>query len=106
MLVGHVERMEGVRLTTNAGVLRVEGRRRRGRPRLRWEDCLKRDLAGVGAEWRMRARDRGEWRMRARDSGEWRMRARDRGEWRMRARDRGEWRMRARDGGVENESEG
>ena len=30
-----------------ADVLRVEGRRRR-RPRLRWEDCLERDLAGVG----------------------------------------------------------
>ena len=33
-----------------------EGRRR---PILRWEDRVKRDLAGVGGEWRMRARDRG-----------------------------------------------
>ena len=47
---GHVERMEGVRLTTRTDALRVEGRRRRGRPRLRWEDCVKRDLVGVGGE--------------------------------------------------------
>ena len=59
---GHVERMEGVRLTKRADALGVEGRRRRGRPRLRWEDCVKRDLVGVGGEWSTRARDRGEWR--------------------------------------------
>ena len=47
------------RLTKRADGLRVESRRRRGRPRLRWEDCVKIDLAGVGGEWRMRARDRG-----------------------------------------------
>ena len=55
---GHVERMEGVRLTKRADAIRVEGRRRRGRPRLRWEDCMKRDLAGVGGE----DEERGEWR--------------------------------------------
>ena len=77
-----MKRLEGVRLTKRADALGVEGRRRR--PRVRWEDCVKKDLVGVGAEWSMRARDRGEWRMRARDRGEWRMRARDRGEWRMR----------------------
>ena len=80
---GHVERRGTV-------AFRVDGRRRSGRPRLRWEDCVKRDLAGVGGEWRRRARDRGEWRRRARDRGEWRTRARDRGEWRTRVRD-GEW---------------
>ena len=42
---GHVETMEGVRLTRRADALRVEGRRRRGIPRLRWEDCVKTDLA-------------------------------------------------------------
>ena len=59
---GHVERMEGVRLTKREGALGVEGRRIKGRPRLRWEDCVKRDLEGVGGEWRTRARGRGEWR--------------------------------------------
>ena len=54
-----MERMKKVDL------LGVEGRRRRGR--LRWEDCVKRDLVGVGGEWRKRARDRGEWRKRVRD---------------------------------------
>ena len=45
---GYVERMEGVRLTKRADALGVEGRRRR--LRLRWEDCVKRDLVGVENE--------------------------------------------------------
>ena len=49
-----MERMEGVRLTKRADELGLE-RRRRGR--LRREDCVKRDLVGVGGEWRTRARD-------------------------------------------------
>ena len=46
-------------LMNRVDALRVEGRRRRGRPRLKWEDCVKRDLAGVGGKWRMGARDGG-----------------------------------------------
>ena len=50
---------ERERLGKRAGALRVEGGRGRGRPGLRWEECEKRYLAGVGGEGRMRARDRG-----------------------------------------------
>ena len=42
--------MKGERLTKRADALRVEGRRRRGRPRLRWEDCMKKDVRGVKNE--------------------------------------------------------
>ena len=53
---GHVGRMEGERLTKEADELRVEGKRRRGRPRLRWEDCVKRYFVGVGGASRTRDR--------------------------------------------------
>ena len=48
-----MERMEGVRLMKGVDELKVEGRRRRGT--LKWEDCVMRDLGGVGGECRMRA---------------------------------------------------
>ena len=38
---GHIERMADDRLLKSAAELREQGRRRRGRPRLRWEDCVK-----------------------------------------------------------------
>ena len=43
---GHVERMADERLPKRAAELREreQGRRRRGRPTLRWEDCVKRDV--------------------------------------------------------------
>ena len=37
---GHVERMADDRLPKRAAELREQGRRRRERPTLRWEDCL------------------------------------------------------------------
>ena len=44
---GHVKQMEGGRVTKRADTLRV-CRNRRRRPRLRWENCVKRDLVEVG----------------------------------------------------------
>ena len=48
--------MEGERLTNKVEALRVEDRWRRERPRPKWEDSVKRYLAEVGGEWRMRDR--------------------------------------------------
>ena len=49
---------------TCAAELREHGRRRRGRPRLRWEDCVKRDVKKTGEEgdWKKKTGDRGGWR--------------------------------------------
>ena len=47
---GHVEIMADDRLPKRAAELRDEGRRRRGRPRLRWEDCVQRDVKKAGEE--------------------------------------------------------
>ena len=47
---GHVERMAVNILPKRAAELREEGRRSRGRPRLRWEDCGKGDVKKTGEE--------------------------------------------------------
>ena len=59
---GHVEMMADDRLPKRA--LREQGRRRRGTPMLRWEDCVKRDVSKAGEEedWKMKTRDRGVWK--------------------------------------------
>ena len=61
---GHVERMADDRLLKRAAELREQGRRRRGRPRLRWEDCVKRDVKKAGEEedWKKKTRDREGWK--------------------------------------------
>ena len=61
---GHVERMADDRLPKIAAALREQGRRRRGRPRLRWEDCVKRDVRRAGEEedWKKKKRDKGRWK--------------------------------------------
>ena len=62
-LAGHVERMAVDRLPKRAAGLREQGRRRRGMPRLRLEDCVKRDVRKAGEEedWKKKTRDRGGW---------------------------------------------
>ena len=47
---GHVERTADDRLPKRDSELREQGRRRRGRPRLRWEVCVKRDARKAGEE--------------------------------------------------------
>ena len=59
-----VERMADDRLPRGAAELRERGRRIRGRPRLRWEDCVKRDVRKAGEEedWKKKTRYRGWWK--------------------------------------------
>ena len=63
---GIVERMADDKLPKRAAelCLREQGRRRRGRPRLRWEDCVKRDVKKTGEEgdWKKKTGDRGGWK--------------------------------------------
>ena len=58
---GHVERMADERLPKRVVELHEQGRRRRGRPRLRWEDCVKIDVKKTGEEgdWKKKTGDRG-----------------------------------------------
>ena len=63
---GHVLRMGEDRLSKRAWKAEEGGRRRTGRPKLRWKDCVKRDLerAGTNAqEWKTITEDRGRWRV-------------------------------------------
>ena len=53
---GHVQRMGEDRLSKRAWKAEEGGRRRRGRPKLRWKDCVN------GQEWKTTAEDRGKWR--------------------------------------------
>ena len=62
---GHVERMADDRLPKRAAELREQSRRRRGRPRLRWEDCVKRDVKNTG--------DEGDWKKKTGDIGGWKI---------------------------------
>lgn len=61
--LGHVERMEPMRLPRKFLYDRPGGGRRRGRPRLRWLDDVEKDLRDLGiGHWKGFAADRGEWK--------------------------------------------
>ena len=59
----YVERTADDRLPKRAAELRG-GRRRCGRPRLRWEDCPRRDVkkAGEEGDWKKKTSERGGWK--------------------------------------------
>ena len=62
---GHVERDADDRLPKRAAELREQGRRRRGRPMLKWGHCVKRDVkkAGEEGDWKKKKTgDRGGWK--------------------------------------------
>lgn len=60
--IGHVSRMDGGRSIKKIFEGKFEGRRDRGRPRLRWTDCVERDLCSLGVRnWRRKAENRNEW---------------------------------------------
>jgi hypothetical protein len=62
---GHVARMGEGRGVFRVLVGRPEGKRPLGRPRRRWEDNIKMDLAEIGidgANWIRLAQDRVQWR--------------------------------------------
>ena len=61
---GQVERMADNRVPKRAAELREQGRSRRGRPRLRWDDCVKTDVKKAGGEedQNKKTRDRGGWK--------------------------------------------
>ena len=63
--VGRIRRKDGGWQTTKrAAELREEGRRRRGRLMLIWEDCVERNVreAGEEGDWKKKTRYRGGWK--------------------------------------------
>jgi len=59
---GHVNRMEEQSATIRVLVAAVEGRRQRGRPKLRWENGVMEDARKLGERnWRNAARNRDRW---------------------------------------------
>ncbi|XP_069999409.1 uncharacterized protein [Penaeus vannamei] len=64
---GHVIRSEADYIGNRVMEMHVDGRRRRGRPKLSWRDRLKEDLEDKGLR-REDAMDRARWKRLARNS--------------------------------------
>jgi len=61
--LGHLERMEEDRMPKKIFTQELEGTRRGGRPRNRWEEKVGRDLKVLGVrKWRELVADRKKWK--------------------------------------------
>ena len=61
---GHMVRMKDEKLPKRSETMKHDGCRKRGRPQLRWEDCVKRDLRKAEEEekWREKPNNRDQWK--------------------------------------------
>jgi hypothetical protein len=60
--IGHVERMEDIRMSKRVMREKIYTRRKRGRPKFRWLDDVQEDIREMGIEgWRRKAQDRDQW---------------------------------------------
>jgi len=60
--LGHLERVEEDRVSKMIFTQKLEGTRRRGRPRKRWKEEVERDLQVLGVRrWRELVADRKKW---------------------------------------------
>jgi hypothetical protein len=58
----HLVRMSDDRTVKNVFVGKPDGRRKAGRPKLRWLDCIENNLKSMGVKrWRKKAEDRSAW---------------------------------------------
>jgi hypothetical protein len=59
---GHLVRMSDDRTVKKVSVGKPDGRRKVGRPKLKWLDCIKNDLKFMGVKrWRKKSEDRSVW---------------------------------------------
>ena len=58
---GHVRRMKEEHIVRRMLDVDIPGKRRRGRPNLRWQDACKRDMTEVGLK-EDKTKDRAAWR--------------------------------------------
>jgi hypothetical protein len=56
---GHVIRRDNEEIMKRLMIVKPEGKRKKGRPRIRWMDCVEKDLRNLGVvNWRAKAQDR------------------------------------------------
>jgi hypothetical protein len=60
---GHGIRRENEEIIKRLTIVKLEGKRKKGRPRMRWMDGVEKDLKNLGVvNWRAKTQDRDGWR--------------------------------------------